>query len=40
MLRDVGATLPGFVLNAAASRGESYEYSYYRPYHSNEDAPT
>jgi capsular exopolysaccharide synthesis family protein len=39
-LRDVGATLPGFVLNAAASRGESYEYSYYRPYHSNEDAPT
>jgi polysaccharide biosynthesis transport protein len=38
-LRDVGATLPGFVLNGSVSRGENYEYSYYRPHPHSETPP-
>jgi len=37
-LRDVGATLPGFVLNGASSNGESYKYSYYHPRKEPDDA--
>jgi hypothetical protein len=29
-LKDVGSHCPGFVLNAAAERGTSYAYGYYR----------
>jgi polysaccharide biosynthesis transport protein len=37
-LRDVGSHCPGFVLNAAAERGSSYEYGYYR--YASSDEPT
>jgi succinoglycan biosynthesis transport protein ExoP len=37
-LRDVGANLPGFVLNAAARSGETYQYSYYRSYGQTQEA--
>jgi polysaccharide biosynthesis transport protein len=36
-LKDVGSHCPGFVLNAAAERGTSYEYGYYR-YGSSDNA--
>lgn len=31
-LDDVGAKVPGFILNAGMPWGDSYNYSYYRPY--------
>jgi succinoglycan biosynthesis transport protein ExoP len=37
-LRDVGSHCPGFVLNAAAERGSSYEYGYYRYGNSDDTA--
>ncbi len=32
MLRDVGGTLPGFIMNAVVSTGERYRYTYYGSY--------
>jgi capsular exopolysaccharide synthesis family protein len=42
-LRDVGVTVPGFVLNGLVADGKSYQYSYYRPYaqsESTEESPS
>lgn len=36
-LRDVGAPLPGFVLNAVVPSGAQYQYSYYRAYGQGEE---
>jgi polysaccharide biosynthesis transport protein len=36
-LADVGANLPGFVLNAVVPTGERYEYSYYTRYEASEE---
>jgi capsular exopolysaccharide synthesis family protein len=38
-LRDVGATLPGFVLNAVVPSGERYQYSYYGEYSQRSERP-
>jgi polysaccharide biosynthesis transport protein len=36
-LRDVGAALPGFVLNGVVPSGAQYQYSYYRAYSQGEE---
>jgi capsular exopolysaccharide synthesis family protein len=38
-LLDVGATCAGFVMNAVATRGDSYQYQYYRYEKSEEPGP-